>query len=281
MRIRLTWTEYSISIFSFCVTDILSLTSLVNISIVVNGSVAFDFPILAFNWTSSWAHAIRGEIIRLFWYADVVFFAPIMLKVSFTKVLGVIANKLALLKVTEFTRISDLLSLTIIWMRTSIVWVIRSFTWDLIIFTCFYTETRTDFVEHVRSLWFAGWLDQATICIFSGWTANFCFIITIAFADNWTQFPIITGYRTSTFVRNTDFVLGAEMEYKSVWAYSSWTFSALDFVISTYVVINTRFTCFIASVFAVLPFVSGPLISSLLKLSVEGSKSTKDRMGQQ
>ena len=80
---------------------------------------------------------------------------------------------------------------------------------------------------------------------------------------------------TSTFVRNTDFVLGTEMEYESIWAYSSWALSAFDFVISTYVVLFTRFACFVASVFAVLPFVSGTLISSFLKLPVEGGKSAR------
>ena len=84
---------------------------------------------------------------------------------------------------------------------------------------------------------------------------------------------------TSTFVRNTDFVLGAEMEYESIWAYSSWALSAFDFIISTYVVLFTWFTCLVASIFTVLPLVSSPLVSSFYKLPVEGI--SKDRMGQQ
>ena len=80
---------------------------------------------------------------------------------------------------------------------------------------------------------------------------------------------------TSAFVRNADFILGTEVEYKSVWAYSCWTFSTFDFVFSTYVVLFTRFACFVASVFAVLPLVSGTLISSFLKLPVEGGKSAR------
>jgi len=172
-----------------------------------------------------------------------------------------------------------LFSLTVIWMRAAIVWVIRLFACDLVVFTCFYAETWTDFVVHVLSLWFTSWLDCAAIGILSGRTANFSFCVTIAFADNWTKFPIVTWYWTSTFVRNTDFVLGAEMEYESVWAYSSWALSAFDFIISTYVVLLTWFACFVASIFTVLPLVSSPLVSSFYKLPVEGI--SKDRMGQQ
>jgi len=78
MGVRFSWAEYSISIFSFGVTDILSLASLVNISVVINGSVTFDFPVLAFNGAGSWAHTVWGEIIRLFWYANIIFFATVM-----------------------------------------------------------------------------------------------------------------------------------------------------------------------------------------------------------
>merc|ERR1719259_1183807 len=134
MRVRFSWAEYSISIFSFGVTDILSLASLMNISVVINGSITFDFPVLAFNWTSSWAHTVWSEIIRLFWYANIVFFAAIMSDVTFTKVLGIITDKLALLQVTEFSRVINLLSLTVIRVRTAIIWIIRLFTWNFIIF---------------------------------------------------------------------------------------------------------------------------------------------------
>merc|ERR1719188_521831 len=214
MGIRFSRTENSIDIFSFGMANILTLATLVNITVVINCSVTFDFPVLAFNWTSSWAHTVWSEIIRLFWYANIVFFAAIMSDVTFTKVLGIITDKLALLKITEFSRVINLFSLTVIWMRAAIVWVIRLFACDFVVFTCFYTETWTDFVVHVLSLWFTSWLDCAAIGILSGRTANFSFFITIAFADNWTQFPIVTGYWASTFVRNTDFVLGAEMEYE-------------------------------------------------------------------
>ena len=83
-------------------------------------------------------------------------------------------------------------SLTVIWMRAAIVWVIRLFACDLVVFTCFDAETWTDFVVHVLSLWFTSWLDCAAIGILSGRTANFSFFITIAFADNGTEFTIVT-----------------------------------------------------------------------------------------
>jgi len=281
MRIRFSWAVYSIGVFGFSVANILSFASFVDISIVINGSVTLDFPVLAFNWASSWAHAVWSEIIGLFWYTNVVFFTTIMLDVSLAKVLGVITDKLALLEVTELSSIIDLLSLTVIGVRASIIWVIRLFTWNLVIFACFYAETWTDFVVHVLSFWFTSWLDCATVGILSGWTANLSFFITITFADNGTKFTIVTWYWASTFVRNTNFVLGTEMKYKSIWAYSGWTLSTFDFVFSAYMVLFTRFACFVTSILTILPFVSCSLISSFLKLSVEGGKSTKDRMGQQ
>jgi len=281
MRIGFSWAVYSVGIFGFSVANILSFASLVNISIVINCSVTLDFPVLAFNWASSWAHAVWSEIIGLFWYTDVVFFTAVMFDVSLAKVLSVITDKLTLLEVTELSSVVDLLSLTVIWVRASIIWVIRLFTWNLVVFACFYTETWTDFIVHVLSFWFTSWLDSATVGILSGWTANLSFFITIAFADNGTKFTIVTWCWASTFVRNTNFVLGTEMKYKSVWAYSSWALSTFDFVFSTYVVLFTRFACFVTRVFAILPFVSCSLISSFLKLSVKGGESTKDRMGQQ
>ena len=108
--------------------------------------------------------------------------------------MGIITDKLALLEITEFSRVINLFSLTVIWMRTAIVWVIRLFACDFVVLTCFYAETWTDFVVHVLSLWFTSWLDCAAIGILSGRTAYFSFSVTITFADNWTQFPIVTGY---------------------------------------------------------------------------------------
>jgi len=134
MGIRLSRTKDSINIFSLGVANILTLATLVNITVVINCSVTFDFPVLAFNWTSSWAHTVWSEIIRLFWYANIVFFAAIMSDVTFTKVLGIITDKLALLQVTEFSRVINLLSLTVIWVRTAIIWIIRLFAWNFIIF---------------------------------------------------------------------------------------------------------------------------------------------------
>ena len=192
MRIGFSWAVYSVGIFGFSVTNILSFASLVNISIVINCSVTLDFPVLAFNWASSWAHTVWSEIIRLLWYANIVFLAAIMSDVTFTKVLGIITDKLALLEITEFSSIVDLFGLTVIWMRTAIVWVIRLFAWDLVVFACFYTETWTDFVVHVLSFRFTSWLDGTAVGILSSRTANFSFFVTIAFADNGTEFTIVT-----------------------------------------------------------------------------------------
>jgi len=237
MRIGLSWAVNSVGIFSFGMADILSLTSLVDIPIVINGTVAFDFPVSTFNGASSRTHTVWGKIIRLLWYANIVFFTAVMSDVSLTKVLGIITDKLALLEITEFSSIVDLLSLTVIWVRTAIVWVIRLFACDLVVFACFYTETWTDFVVHVLSFRFTSWLDGTAVGIFSSWTANFSFFVTIAFADNGTEFTIVTWNWASTFVRNTNFVLVTEMENESVWAYSSWALSTFDFVFSTYVVL--------------------------------------------
>ena len=92
MGVRFSRAEHSIDIFSFGMANILTLATLMNISVVINCSITFDFPVLAFNWTSSWAHAVWSEIIRLFWYANIVFLAAIMSDVTFTKVLGIITH---------------------------------------------------------------------------------------------------------------------------------------------------------------------------------------------
>ena len=106
--------------------------------------------------------------------------------VSFTKMLCIITHKLTLLEITEFSSIINLFSLTIVWMRTAIIWVIRLLAWNFIVFTRFNTETWADFIVHVLSFWLTCWLDCAPVSIFTRWTANFRFIVTIAFTDHRT-----------------------------------------------------------------------------------------------
>ena len=86
---------------------------------------------------------------------------------------------------------------------------------------------------------------------------------------------------TSTFVRNTDFVLGTEMEYESIWAYSSWALSTFDFIFRTYVMLFTWLTCFVASIFTILPFVTSTLISPFLKLPIKWVSSRYNTIGYQ
>jgi len=82
MRSGIGWTIDTSFVFSFYVTDILSLATLVDGVGIINGTVTKNFTILAFNWASSWAEL--SFVAGLSQDTNIFFLASVFINITFT-----------------------------------------------------------------------------------------------------------------------------------------------------------------------------------------------------